>query len=83
MALHCDNGLLHMYLQFSLVQRYAAQGNLRVCEGQGTDSMMLSTDNLLELVYFSLSAISVYFVQYTHILNANCEGQSDSQKQWT
>lgn len=25
------------------------------------------------------SAISVYFVQYTHILNANCEGQSDSQ----
>lgn len=67
LALHCDNGLLHMYLQFSLVQRYAAQGNLRVCEGQGTDSMMLSTDNLLELVYFSfISHLCLFCTVHTH-----------------
>lgn len=49
-------------------------------EGQGTDKVRCWVLTICwnESILVS-SAICVYFVQYTHILDANCEGQSDSQ----
>lgn len=78
LALHCDNGFLHMYLPFfSATLKYAAE-TTRECdyEGQGTDRV--SVEGLF-FRFISHLCFFFFFVQYTHILNANCEGQSDSR----
>lgn len=48
--------------------------------GQGTGKVRYRVLTICwKLSILDSSTISVYFVQHTHILNANCEGQSDSQ----
>lgn len=55
LALHCDNGFLHTYLQLCLVQTYAAKGHLKVWlwRSRYWQSKTWSAENLLELVYFN------------------------------
>lgn len=80
MALHCDNDFLQIpaILFGANVQQKATWE----CDykGQGTDRVRCRVLTICwnESTLVS-SAICDYFVQYTHILNANCEGQSDSQ----
>lgn len=65
----CDNDFLHMCLQFCLVQKYAAKGHLGVWlwRSRYWQSKRLSTDNMLEFVYFSfISHLCLFCTVHAH-----------------